>query len=362
MNDNRINELETLALDNKTIPNHLADAVISDPTLSLLSLLNAAYNIRYKHWNNTVQVHIINNAQNGGCPEDCNYCAQAKTSDSEIEKYRLKPDEESINEAKRAYENGAHRYCMVSSGREPSEKRIKELCQTIQSIKKEVPVEVCLSAGFMSDSHAKQLKKAGLDRLNHNLNTSENHYSKICTTHTFQDRMNTLLAAKKNNLDICSGMIVGMGESNEDIIKVASQLKELKAPSIPINFLVPIAGTLIDKMTNLTPEKCLRILCLFRFINPKAELRVAAGRELHLRSMEAMAFYPANSIFLDGYLNTTGENAAKVYQMIKDAGFNIKSTKDIDALIEKHKEEVTKSPITLKTKSELRPSICQTFN
>ena len=142
-----MNILEKIIQENiSLLSNEDCLKILSDPSLDILSLLQSAYTLRQKYWEKEVQIHIINNAQNGGCSEDCNYCVQAKTSDTKIEKYRLKPDEESVAEAKRAYENGAHRYCMVSSGRAPSDKRINELCNTIQSIKHEVPVEICLSA------------------------------------------------------------------------------------------------------------------------------------------------------------------------------------------------------------------------
>jgi biotin synthase len=204
----------------------------------------------------------------------------------------------------------------------------------------------------VTNEGASQLKQAGLDRLNHNLNTSEAHYPKICTTHTFADRLNTLLAAKSAGLKVCSGMIVGMGEEHADIIDVARRLRALKAESIPVNLLVPIEGNVLSPQeSNLTPDFILRILCLFRFLNPSSEIRVAAGRELHLRSMEVMALYPANSLFLQGYLNAKGSSNARTLRMIKDAGFNIKSETDLDDLIGSDNPKAE-----LKTLIELRPN------
>jgi biotin synthase len=269
-------------------------------------------------------VHILNNAQNGHCPEDCHYCAQAKSSKAEIEEYGIKPDAEILEEARQAYGKGASCYCMVFAGRGASQTRLDRLTRVISQIKQEFPgKDVCVSTGFVTPDGAVQLKKAGLDRLNHNLNTSEANYPNICTTHTFADRLNTLFAARQAGLKLCSGMIVGMGERNKDIVDVAKRLRELKAESIPVNLLVPIEGNQLSENPDLTPEFCLRVLCLFRFLNPQAEIRVAAGRELHLRSMEVMALYPANSLFLQGYLNAKGEDNAKTLRMIKDAGFEI---------------------------------------
>ncbi len=354
------NMAKEAALNNSLLDNKEYEKLLTDSSIDLLEIVSAAYEVRKKYFEKKVHIHIINNAQNGSCPEDCNYCAQGKDATTDIPKYKLKSEEEILEEAKLAYESGAFRYCMVSSGRGPKAKRITQMSDTIKKIKEKYPIEVCLSTGFIDKSMAKELKDAGLDRLNHNLNTSETHYPKICTTHTYQDRMNTLLAAKSANLEVCSGIIVGMGETNLDIISVAKKLRELEAPSIPVNFLIPIEGTPLKTFSDLSPEFCLRVLCVYRFINPKAELRVAAGREIHLKSLESLALYPANSLFLEGYLNTMGAEASRVYEMIKDAGFEIDSTKELDELISQHKNNSNQSnqkvdSIIMKTESDLHP-------
>ena len=214
----------------------------------------------------------------------------------------------------------------------------------------------------MTPEAAVSLKKAGLDRLNHNLNTSESYYPNICTTHTFADRLNTLLAARQAGIELCSGMIVGMGEAHGDIIEVAKRLRLLKAASIPVNLLVPIEGNLLSEPKNLTPQFVLRVLCLFRFLNPKAEIRVAAGREGHLRSMEVMALYPANSLFLQGYLNSKGASNGRTLHMIKDAGFEIKSDLAIDDLIKNDKIKNDDfggddAKVVIKGLKDLRPAL-----
>ncbi|NBV42610.1 radical SAM protein, partial [bacterium] len=159
----------------------LCERLLTDPEIELLPLLNAAFEVRKAKWGNTVAIHIINNAQNGNCPEDCHYCAQAKTSDAGIEDYPIKSDDEILDEARRAYEAGAFRYCMVFSGRGPTKKRVERLSGIVKKIKDTYPIQVCVSAGVIDDDGAKALKEAGLDRLNHNLNTSEAHYPNICT-------------------------------------------------------------------------------------------------------------------------------------------------------------------------------------
>ena len=346
MNRDYYNRLADAGLKGEDIPNDLCQEILTSPEIELLPLLNAAFEIRKKYHGLAVNIHIINNVQNGHCPEDCHYCAQAKTSKTDIEEYPLKPDEEIFAEAKKAYESGAFRYCMVFAGRGPSARRTEHLARLIKEIKSRYPIQICVSAGLLDFEKAKVLKAAGLDRLNHNLNTSESHYPNICTSHTYADRLNTLQAAKSAGIELCSGLIAGMGETENDIIEVAKTLRRLKSESIPVNFLIPIPGTQLKTTSELSPEYCLRILCLYRFLNPTAELRVSAGREMHLRSMEVLALYPANSLFLQGYLNTKGASRVRTLQMIKDAGFTIKSTIDLDALLEQEKASTETSEQT----------------
>ena len=174
---------------------------------------------------------------------------------------------------------------------------------------------------MLDEAKARRLKQAGVDRLNHNLNTSERHYPKICTTHTYADRLATLRAARAAGLEQCSGLIVGMGEQDEDVVEVALELRALEVPSIPVNFLLPIEGNPLQSDGSLTPERALRVLSMMRLANPRAEVRVAAGREGHLRSLEALALWPANSLFVEGYLTTRGKSGVDTYRMIRDAGF-----------------------------------------
>ncbi|MFP6654443.1 MAG: biotin synthase BioB [Myxococcota bacterium] len=307
--------------------------ILDDPDVELLPLLHAAYQPRRRAFGRKVMVHVLNNVQNGLCPEDCGYCSQNKDSSSAIRKYAMKSDEAILAEAEAAVHAGASRYCMVLSGRGPTIDRTKRIAGLISEIKSRWPIEVCLSAGLMGDEHAKILKEAGLDRMNHNLNTSERRYKEITSTHTYADRVETLEAAKRNGIESCSGLIVGMGEDSIDIIEVAFKLRELEVPSIPVNFLIPIEGNRVHNDGSLTPERCLRALCLMRFINPAAEIRVAGGREGHLRSMQPLALYPANSLFIEGYLTTRGDAAEETYAMIRDAGFEIEGNQAYDQTV-----------------------------
>jgi biotin synthase len=289
----------------------------------LLPLLHAAFVPRERHFGRKVMVHVLNNVQNGLCPEDCGYCSQSRDSGAAIRKYPIKSDEEIFAGAERAARAGATRYCMVLSGRGPTLERTRRLAELIRGVKQRYPIEVCLSVGLLGEEHARILAEAGLDRLNHNLNTSESHYPAICSTHTYADRVNTLLAAKKCGIEPCSGLILGMGETSGDVIEVAFRLRELEVPSIPVNLLIPIEGNPVQGDGSLTPERGLRALAVMRLVNPRAEIRIAAGREGHLRALAPLALWPANSLFVEGYLTTRGDAVAETYRMIRDAGFEV---------------------------------------
>jgi len=354
--------LENDSLKNNVISKKVCRAILRSRKIDLFLLLRAAFNVRQKYWGRDVTIHIINNVQNGQCSEDCHYCAQSKFSKAPIKTYPIKSDLEIFAEARQAYASGAFRYCMVFSGREQGRKRIERLTGIIGTIKKRYNIEVCVSPGFVDEDEARILKKAGLDRLNHNINTSKRYYNAICQTHTFDKRLQTLKAAQRVGLDVCSGVIVGMGESIDDVIDAALILRTFKnVKSIPVNFFLPIKGTRVHNAIPLSPEYCLRVLCLYRFLNPKAEIRMAAGREYHLRDMQALGLYPANSLFMDGYLNVKGTSRYKTLQMIKDAGFSIKSEQNLDELIQKEKECYNKNAevnprLVIKKIIDLHPS------
>jgi biotin synthase len=299
--------------------------------VDLLPLVQAASAPRLEHFGRKVMVHVLNNVQNGLCPEDCGYCSQNSDSDAAIRQYPMKPEEEIFAEAERAARSGASRYCMVLSGRGPTLGYTRKLAEVIAEVKRRYPVEVCLSAGLVDDEKAKILAEAGLDRLNHNLNTSESHYPKVCSTHTYADRVATLEAARRNGIQTCSGLILGMGEQTSDVVDVAFHLRELEVPSIPVNFLIPIDGNQVTRDGSLSPERCLRALCVMRLINPSAEIRIAGGREGNLRSLQPLALYPANSLFVEGYLTTRGDAARETYEMIRDAGFEVEGNPAYDA-------------------------------
>lgn len=320
------------ALSGELLSREAARAVLQAPDTELLSQLAAAYRVRHHYWQNRVRLHFLLNAQSGLCPEDCHYCSQSKISTAEIEKYPLMVQSQILEAAGRAAELKAGTFCFVISGRTPNETTFNKVLEAVRAVKAQYPLKVCACLGLLNADQTQRLAAAGVDRVNHNLNTAEAHHEQICTTHTFRDRVNTLEQVKAAGITTCSGGILGMGETEDDIIDLALSLRELEVTSVPVNFLIPIPGTPITAQNHsLTPTQCLRILCLFRFLLPSQEIRIAGGREVHLRSLQPLGLYPANSIFVGDYLTTPGQAAAEDWAMIRDAGF-VLETPDGSAL------------------------------
>ncbi len=318
--------LANKAIAGETLSQEECQSVLRCPDEALLELLAATYRVRQRFCGNRVHLHMLINAKSGLCPEDCHYCSQSAVSSAEIEKYPLVAVDHLIAGARKAKEARSRRYCIVLSGRGATDHEVDYLADAVRRIKSEVDIGICCSVGLLTEERARRLREAGVEQLNHNLNTSERYYPEICTTHTYQDRMNTLLAARSAGLNLCTGAIFGQGETEDDVVDVALALRELQPQSIPVNFLLAIPGTPfgdLNEVDVLTPSRCLRILCLMRLLNPAQEIRVSAGREAHLRGMQPLALYAANSVFVSGYLTTPGQDYRETWQMIHDLGFEI---------------------------------------
>ena len=314
------------SLRGEAITREEARGILSLPDEQVPALLQAAFEVRKVHFGKKVKICVLQNARSGLCQEDCHYCSQSSISSAKIDKYPLLSPEQLLEGAERAMLAGAKRYCMVTSGRGPSDEEIDHFCEITHRIKQSWPLEICVCLGILSEPQARKLKEAGVGWVNHNLNTSERFHPEICTTHTYQDRVETVKNVRKAGLMTCSGGIIGMGESDEDILDLAYACRDLEMDSIPLNFLHPIKGTPMAAYQFLTPMKCLKVLCLFRFLNPKSEIRAAGGREVNLRSVQSMTLYPANSIFVEGYLTTPGQQAQDARRMIEDLGFEMEGT------------------------------------
>jgi biotin synthase len=296
-------------------------AVLASSDESLLDMLAGAYRVRRHYWGNRVRLHFLCNAQSGLCPEDCHYCSQSSVSESEIDKYPMLAREKILEAAGRAAALKAGTFCLVISGRAPGERVFGKVLDVVREIRARHDLKVCACLGLLNADQATRLADAGVETVNHNLNTSERFHPDVCTTHTFADRVATVEHVKAAGIKTCSGGIIGMGESDDDVIDLACSLREIGVRSVPVNFLIPIAGTPFAGLRELDPRRCLRVLCLYRFLLPSQEIRIAGGREVHLRSLQPLGLYPANSIFIGDYLTTQGQAARADYAMIRDAGF-----------------------------------------
>ena len=315
----------------------MADRVLADEPLSteqgleilradddqLLEILAAAYRVRHHHRGNRVHLNFLINAKSGHCGEDCGYCSQSSFSKAEIPTYKLLDAQQILDGARVAAERRAKTYCTVISGRGPSQQDFDTITRVVPRIKAEFGLSVCVSPGLLTAEQAMRLKDCGVDRVNHNLNTSRRFYPQICTTHTYQDRLDTLRAVRHAGMEICSGGIVGMGEEDVDVVELALRMGELAAEAVPVNFLLPIPGIRVRSPKPLDPRYCLKVLALFRLANPRCELRIAAGRERHLGSLQPLGLYAADSIFVGDYLTTQGQPPKEDYRMIEALGFEI---------------------------------------
>jgi biotin synthase len=318
-------------LEGGTLSREDARAILAVPDDQVMDLVAAAGRLRREHFGNWVKVNYLVNLKSGLCPEDCSYCSQRLGSEADVLKYRWLPQDEALDQARAGIQGGAARICMVASGRGPSAHDVERVAMLVDELKSENPqIEVCACLGILREGQAEQLKAAGVDAYNHNLNTSESRYGEICSTHTYDDRVATVEKAKSAGLSPCSGVIVGMGESDEEVIDAIFALRTLASDSIPVNFLMPFDGTPLAGTKLLNPLKCLRILALARFACPASEIRMAGGREMHLRSLQSTALHLANSLFLGDYLTSEGQAARNDLEMIADAGFRVLSDRASD--------------------------------
>src|SRR5262249_53287993 len=312
------------ALADQPLARAEARALLASPDADLPAVLWAAFPARTPHFGPRVKLCGLKTARSGCGPEAGGYCSQSAVSTADIRRYRLLPVADLVAGARRAAAAGAGRYCMVTSARGPSASDIAHFARAARGIRAELPaLELCVSLGIMEEGQARTLREAGVDFVNHNLNTSRRFYPAICTTHTYDDRMATVRCRARAGLGACSGVIVGMGETHEDLIDVAGELRALAVASLPVNFLHPIAGTPLGDRPAPAAADCLRALALFRLTNPRAEIRAAGGRERALDAVQGLALFAANSLFVEGYLTTPGQGHADARTMIRALGFEV---------------------------------------
>ncbi|QDS96649.1 Biotin synthase [Roseimaritima multifibrata] len=316
-------------LAGQPITSEQALAVLRSPDDDLLEVMAAAFKVRRHYFGKAVQLYFLMNAKSGLCPEDCGYCSQSKVSDAPVPKYNILQRDKLMAAAKIAAERNAKTYCLVISARGPNEREMKAVEEIVPEIKAKYDLKVCACLGLLDDKQAARLKACGVDRVNHNLNSSERFYKEICSTHTHGDRVETLQNVRKAGLELCSGGIIGMGETDEDVVTMAFDLRDIGVESIPLNFFTSIEGTPLHGNHHLTPNYCLKALAMFRLVNPDRELRISGGREIHLRALQPMGLYAANSMFVGDYLTTSGQAPEADYQMIEDLGFTVTREEEV---------------------------------
>ncbi|MDR8018986.1 biotin synthase BioB [Nesterenkonia aerolata] len=301
-----------------------AESLLATPDEATFRLVAAASRLRRRHFDRTVKVNYLVSLKTGLCPENCTYCSQRLGTEAEILKYTWLKPEEAVRQAGFGIAGGASRVCMVASGTGPTDRDVERVAGMVGDLKQQHPrVEVCACLGFLKDGQAQRLREAGVDAYNHNLNTAESKYPEICTSHTYADRVDTVTRADDAGLSPCSGLIAGMGETHAQLVEAILALRALDADSIPVNFLMPFDGTPLEGYWELTPLECLRILAVVRMACPEKELRIAGGREMHLRALQPIGLEVANSIFLGDYLTSEGQDAEADLAMIRDAGFTV---------------------------------------
>ena len=298
-------------------------AILNTPDESLEELVSFAETFRRKYKGNHVSIHILTNARSGNCSQDCAYCAQSCRSKADIDKYKWVADEKLYEDNDFVNEHHLSRHCIGLSGMKFTDAEIEVLAEKIRKMKAD-GTHLCCSIGFLTEHQAKVLKDAGLDRINHNLNSSRNYYPNICSTHTFDQRVANIRMLQGLGYEICSGGIIGMGESREDVVDMLMELREIQPEALPINFLLPIPGTPLEHadMSVLSTAYCMKVLCLARLLVPKADIRCAAGREVYFKGEENMLLRVVDSIFASGYLTAGGQGIKDTIQTIEDAGFS----------------------------------------
>ena len=285
--------------------------------LSLFELMEKALDVKLAERGARFGLCTITNAKSGGCTEDCAFCAQSSRARGSAPLYGFKDMDTIVREAEEAARSGAERFSIVTSGKGPSPALIDKVAQCISKIKGEVDISVCASLGIMDEAGLKTLKDAGLSRYHHNLEASKGFFPRVCTTHTYEERVETIENARRAGLEVCAGGIIGLGEGEQDRFNLARELADLQVDSCPINILVPISGTPLEAMETLSLVSILRTVAMFRLLLPWAAIRIAGGRERVLADAQIMAFMAgADAMLIGGYLTTRGRQVEMDLDMV----------------------------------------------
>ena len=294
------------------------------PAERIPDLLSLADEVRSRHTGNAVAIEVLYNAKKGGCSEDCNFCSQSARYASDVDPEPLSTVEGFVTAARAAQVRGAGEFCIVVAVRGPSEKLLDRVCAAVPQIKSELPLTVAVSLGILSDGHVERLAASGVDKINHNLETSERYFPSVCTTHTYEERWETCLRVKRHGLELCCGGIIGMGETLDDRIAFLCALQELQPEEVPVNFLNPRPGTPFAGKPLLDPAEALRFVALVRLALPRSLVRFAGGREVTLKGLQDLGMRSgASGIVLGDYLTTPGRGDAEDFGMLDRLGFEV---------------------------------------
>ncbi len=328
MNDNLTSQIRKLIYNNETaeLPDDLLLPVYELSGAPLLELFSLSLELKEKYTGKKINFCSIVSAKTGICSEDCAFCGQSAVAGKKEKKIKVNPlmsAAEIVEAAKIAKNNGANEFSIVTSGTSVNdEKELNVIAEAIRTIKSEVGIVPCASLGLMKYDQLLFLKNSGLEIFHHNIETNGEYFPNICSTHSFEDNLATVRAAKKAGLKVCSGVIIGMGESKLDRIKMAKEIKRLGVDNIPVNFLNPIKGTPLENNEPLTPMECLKTLAIFRLVNPAKNILAQGGREYNLRQLQPLALMAgANGMLLGNYLLTSGRNPDLDFELINDLGF-----------------------------------------
>ncbi len=290
----------------------------------LAELCESADKIRRHFCSNQFDICTIINGKSGRCSENCKFCAQSAHNHTGAAEYPLLSADEIIAQAKINFEQGVLRYSIVTSGRRLSDAEVDHMCETVRKIKNEVGISVCVSFGLLSEQQFRKLKEAGVTRVHNNLETSRRYFPHICTTHTFDDKVQAIRAAQTAGLSVCSGGIMGLGETPEDRVDMALCLRELGIQSVPVNMLNPIPGTPFEHHVQLTQEEMQRIVAVYRFILPAASIRLAGGRGLLPDKGRSCFTSGANAAISGDMLTTAGITAQTDMELLNELGYEVK--------------------------------------
>ena len=293
----------------------------------VMSLLPGADFLRQRQFGKTVHLCTILNAKSGKCPEDCAFCSQSVYAKTEAPIFGLKSETEVLAGARLAEQGKINRYSVVTSGKGLGRREVGRLSSYFEKLKPtQHETQYCASLGVLDDAEMNTLRAAGITRYHHNLEASRSYYPEICTTHSYDERVQTILAAKKAGMSVCAGGIFGIGESDDQVVEMAMHLRELDVDSIPVNFLMPIEGTrLMERnLLHITPLRCLKIIAMFRYILPNKHVLVCGGRMANLKDLHSLVFYAgASGIMTGNYLTEEGRTLAQDLRMITDLGYSV---------------------------------------